>query len=186
MGVGIRAPLGRAARVILWRYAGAITSGAALANPRMLWQGRGPSSPARGRRENVFPPARRHSAGSGESPARMRQRPAVRGAALRPTPPPPRGVHSPGRSQARRGGVFRALPSSSPFGVPAGKPARAGPCRWPPPGLFCPLRAKARAGRPSEPRAALPAPLPLPAPIAPRTRALTKPNGGLLALIADH
>ena len=103
----------------------------------------------------------------------MRQRPAVRGAALRPTPPPPRGIHSPGRSQARRGGVFRALPSSSPFGVPAGKPARAGPCRWPPPGLFCLLRTKARAGRPSEPRTALPAPFPLPAPLRP-ARALSQ------------
>ena len=34
--------------------------------PRMPRQGRGPSSPARGRRESVFPPARPHSADSGE------------------------------------------------------------------------------------------------------------------------
>ena len=178
--------MGRAARVILWCYISAITSGAALANPPNALAGAGrvqPRTGAQGKRFSARPSA---FGGFGRNAARMRQRPAVRGAALRPTPPPPRGVHSPGRSQARRGGVFRALPSSSPFGVPAGKPARTGPCRWPPPGLFCLLRAKARAGRPSEPRTALPAPLPPPRPIAPRTRALTKPNGGLLALIADH
>ena len=59
-----RAPLGRAARVILWCYISAITSGAG-GIPRMPWQGRGASSPAQRDRESVFQSARPHSAGFG-------------------------------------------------------------------------------------------------------------------------
>ena len=49
--------------------------------PRMPWQGRRAASPARGDRESVFPPARPHSAGSGESGAECASATAVAGSA---------------------------------------------------------------------------------------------------------
>ena len=75
--------------MILWCYISAITSGAARI-PRMPWQGHGASSPAQRNRESVFPPARPHSAGSGECGALAAS--AVGGAipprlALRACPP---------------------------------------------------------------------------------------------------
>ena len=51
--------------MILWCYISAITSGAARI-PRMPWQGAEENNRAQRNRKSVFPPARRHSAGSGE------------------------------------------------------------------------------------------------------------------------
>ena len=70
--------------MILWCHISAITSGAGRI-PRMPWQGRGASSPAQRDRESVFPPARPHSADSGEcagalaASAGQRRRPPVGG-----------------------------------------------------------------------------------------------------------